>query len=538
MIKVILNLKKEKRGNITILILIMGFAVILLTTAMVGYIFRDINYVELDRKKLRALNIAEAGISNMFLNIEKHYTEEDVTLPSSPYTGEIIDNGNSEGTFTVEYDSQSDGDLTIYNVTSTGVDKDGMERMVRVKINVLNPGPALDIYDYVYTATSATTSGDFKTVDGPFYTDGDLNITAGSGISQDQSEGPIIVKGDLYISGDAVSVKQESLSVGGNVVMGGSGKILGGQVNIAGSLTMSGGTYIDEGLVSPMIVMGDIDMSSGSPRIGESGEDLILSCNGTINPWPPNSWAPIYATRDDSLTYTFVDPQYDVSSLIDEYYSEVQDSADPINGNLTLSDENVPYNYEDTYGNSLSFEKEGDDYVLEINGNIIVDGNLQIGIEDWWIPELSGPSTNEIYYRGKGIIYTTGNIKTVTTLWPDPLEDFPESTLLVLVSNGTIESYVWREYDYIVASNINDQPPLMYMVGIAKGNIKIAGGGGNAAIVKGTLITGGLLDADYYNAKIYYQQGIKDSLPPELPSSDPGGGEIVITRAEWQEAIN
>jgi len=537
MIKLLLNLKKEKRGNISILILIMGFAVVLLTAAMVGYMFHDIKYVEMDKEKLRALNIAEAGISNMFLNIEKHYGE-DTVLPPSPYNGEILDGGVSEGTFTVEYETQSDGNLTVYNVTSTGLDKNGVERTVRVKINVLNPGPAIDIYDYVYTASTVTASGDFKTVDGPFYTDGDLNLTAGSGISQDQSQGPVIVKGDLYISGDAASLKQESLSVGGSVVMEGSGKILGGQVNIAGNLTMSGGTYIDEGLVSPMIVMGDIDMSSGSPRIGESGVDLVLSCNGTVNPWPPNSWAPIYATRDDSLTYTFVDPEYNVGSIINEYYSKVQDSALRISGSLTLSDENVPYNYEDTEGNSLSFKKEGDDYVLEVSGNVIIDGNLQIGVEDWWIASLGGPSTNEIYYRGKGIIYTTGNIKTVTTLWPDPLEDFPEAALLVLVSNGTIESYVWRDYDYIKADNINDQPPLMYMVGIAKGNIKIAGGSGNAAIVKGTLITGGLLDADYYNAKIYYQEGIKDSLPSDLPHDPSAGGEIVITRSEWKEAID
>ena len=73
--KKLFKIKKENKGNITILVMIMGFAVILLTTAMVGYIFHDVKFTEQDKDRLRALNIAEAGISNMFANIEKHYND-------------------------------------------------------------------------------------------------------------------------------------------------------------------------------------------------------------------------------------------------------------------------------------------------------------------------------------------------------------------------------------------------------------------------------------------------------------------------------
>jgi len=529
MVKIITNFKNEKKGNITILILIMSFVVILLTTAMMSFIFHDVKFIEQDKEKLRALNIAEAGLSNMFLQIESYYNGTIDDLPLNPYTREVLDNdsGELEGTFKVEYESQTDGNLTIYNVTSTGIDKSGIERTVRVKINVLEPGPALDIYDYVYSAMTLTTSGNFKPVDGPFYTDGDFNLTGGSGITQVYSEGPITIKGNLYMSGDTVSLTTNSLSVGGNVVMEGSAKILGAQVNIAGNLAMYGGTYINENLISPMIVMGDIYME-GSSQIGEDGKELTLSCNGTLT---TTGGATVYATRDDSLTYTFVDPGYSVSELIDEYWSEVQDSALVINGNLTLDDQEVPYDFEDSGGNSLSYVREGDNYILEVHGNVVVDGNLQIGIEDWWIPdpEFGGPSTNEIIYRGKGIIYSTGNITTLTKLIPENVNDFPESVLLVLISNEEISLDIWRDY-WVQPPECSN--PTMYMVGLAKGDITVEKG-----VIRGTLISGGTLNIDNSFTRICYEQGISEQLPEELPRDPSGGGEVVITSGEWQEAI-
>jgi hypothetical protein len=109
--------------------------------------------------------------------------------------------------------------------------------------------------------------------------------------------------------------------------------------------------------------------------------------------------------------------------------------------------------------------------------------------------------------------------------------------LLVFVSNTDIESYVWREYDDVKQSNISTYPPFIYMVAVAKNNIKIAEGGGKGAIVMGTVIAGGELDAVRYNARVWYKEGIKESLPPDMPGPS-GGGEVTITRGEWQELIN
>lgn len=526
MMKKILIFKKEKKGNISILILIIGLAVILLTTAMVGYIFRDIGFTELDKDKLRALNFAESGISNMYLNIDRYYNEG-IPIPSSPITGEIEDNGEIQGSFEINYEYHESSELSYYIITSKGIDKSGTERTVRVKIDVMQQGPALGVYDYVYTAQTATFSGNYKPVDGAFYTEGDLNLSGGSAILQEYGTGPVIIKGNLYMSGDTTSINPESLSVGGNVVMEGSAKIKGGQVNIAGNLTMSGGTFIDEGLVSPMIVMGNINMS-GSARIGEAGRELILSCNGTITPWPSNPWAPIYATRDDSLTYTFIDPGYNVAALINEYYSNVQGSALIIPGNLKLEGTEtgtfVPYS-RSSGGNSLSFTKDASGkYILEVHGNVIINGNLQIGGNSWW-PK----SVNTTYYKGKGIIYTTGDIKTFTKLIPLNINDFPEDVLLVFVSNGKIEFDI---FDYWVQPPSCTSPNI-YVVAIAKGNIKMLVGA-----VRGTLIAGGILDINNSFSKVCFEEGISEYLPSELPSSSSGGGDITITKGEWQEVID
>jgi hypothetical protein len=535
MIKII----KGNRGNITILVMIMGFAVILLTTAMVGYIFNDVKFAEQDKEKLRALNIAEAGISNMFANIEKYYTEE-TSLPGSlnadgwyEYSRTITDDGEEQGEFVITYDTEVTDDFIIYDVISKGIDKSGVTRTVRQKINVTNPGPELDIYDFVYAYSIGALSGDFRPIDGPFYTEGNLSLTAGSGISQNGTRGPVMIEGDLYMDGGTTVLDVESLHVKGDIDLVAGAKIAGSQVNTCGNLTMTGGTYMDDGLVSPLWINGNISMTNGT-YIGEPDEELKLICLGTV---PSNPDAPIHYTEIlDNPPYVFPEVNYDVGGIINQYYSEVHDSALIINGDLILDDRH-PFNQ--SYGtNSLKFSRVGANCELEINGNVIIAGNLQIGLENWWLSEFNGPAACEVYYSGKGIIYTTGSITTITTLRPENVEDYPENTLLVLVSNANIKSYAWREYDDVVQSNVDTYPPFIYVVEIARNNIQISEGGGKGAIVQGTVIAGNVLDANRYNARIWYQEGIADALPEDLPGSPGGGGEITITKGEWQEVID
>ena len=127
--KKILKIKFNSiRGNITILVLIMALAIIVLTSSMVAYLYRDVGFTELDENKLKALNIAESGISNMFLNIEKYNNNEISSLPASPYTENIYTDEDIAGSYTVSHESYSiGGNYKIYGyaITSTGVDKSG-----------------------------------------------------------------------------------------------------------------------------------------------------------------------------------------------------------------------------------------------------------------------------------------------------------------------------------------------------------------------------------------------------------------------------
>src|SRR4030042_4389822 len=85
---------KNTYGNVTILVLIIGLVIIMAITALTQFMFRDIDFTKLDESKLKALNIAEAGIASMFSNIEKFYGDESVILPSSPYSNEVVDSDN------------------------------------------------------------------------------------------------------------------------------------------------------------------------------------------------------------------------------------------------------------------------------------------------------------------------------------------------------------------------------------------------------------------------------------------------------------
>ena len=198
-IKKILNFQKEKNGSISILVLIMGLAVILLTTAMVGYIFRDIGFTELDKDKLRALHFAESGLSNMYYKIEQ-YSNSGVPLPSeSPdyYTGYVPDPDDPEGSFEVEYEIDDSTEIYRYIITSTGTDiSSGVTRTVRVETYFIN------VLDFIFTgrASGAAQLAGQINITGPFFVSEILESKLSGNASF--KEGPLYVKGDINISGN------------------------------------------------------------------------------------------------------------------------------------------------------------------------------------------------------------------------------------------------------------------------------------------------------------------------------------------------
>jgi hypothetical protein len=521
--KKILKFSNNPNGSIAIIVLIIGIAIVLAVSTLSAFMIKDIKFTQLDEQKLKALNIAEAGLSNMYSNLYKYYNNG-TQLPASPYQGELKDGSEVLGTYYIVYEPfYTNGKISSYIINSKGTDaKSQVSRKVGVRINVAHQGSSFGIYDYIYTGLSSVFGPNGNVIDGPFYTEGSLTITNGAGMLQTFNSGPVVVKGNLTMDGDTVSLTSNSLEVGGNVLMKGSAKIKGGPVSIAGSLTMSGGTLIGNPLVSPIIVMGNIDMSSGSPQIGMPGINLVLSCPGTvINP----AWAPIYAVRDNSLTYTFTDPMFNVNNLVNTYKTNVQSKALIISQNVTLVD-TAGFSFSRSSGtNSLSFAKAADGrWIMDIRGNVIINGSLTIGGTSWY-----PLSTNTIYYTGSGTIYTSGNIFSNAKLIPANLlsGSFPAAELLVLISETNITFDIFNFWDPPDCANAN-----LYTVAIAKGNITVVDG-----TVKGTLIAGGLLNINKDFGKVCYELGISSHLPPDLPNSSSGSAGTTFTQVEWQELV-
>ena len=111
----------------------------------------------------------------MYSNLYKYYNSG-TQLPVSPYTGELKDGTEVLGTYYVEYAPYyTNSVFSGYIINSKGVEqKSQTARKVGVKINVVQQGSSSGIYDYIYTGVSAALGPNGNSIDGPFYTEGDL----------------------------------------------------------------------------------------------------------------------------------------------------------------------------------------------------------------------------------------------------------------------------------------------------------------------------------------------------------------------------
>ena len=319
--KKILNFKKDKKGNITILIMIMGFAVILLTTAMVGYIYRDIGFTERDKDSLRALNFAESGLSNMYSNIEQYnrgtlvYLPDDLPDPDDGYERWVYPEGSSdaEGKFTIKYNSYFVGGSFLidgYDITSEGEDlSSGVKRTV--KVNTVY----MDIYDFIYS---------------------------GEAMGSGQIAGQTTISGPLFVGGDFGLLTGNSNFIGG-----------------------------------PLFVMGDIEVT-GSCSIGEITNPIVLFLGGTMNGVifdPSNPPSNVYVSEYYNSVLEINMPKID-----DNYINSVIASgAYVIDGDLLIEYDEILVNNAPPPAeleNYLRFISEG---LIEIDGNIVVRGNITLG---------------------------------------------------------------------------------------------------------------------------------------------------------------
>jgi len=316
--KKILKFKKEKSGNISILILIMGMAVILLTTAMVGYIFRDIGFTELDKDKLRALNFAEAGLSNMYSNIDQYnkgfiqHLPDDNPEETLGYTRNVYSEGNPdpEGSFIIEYETYFVGGSFLidgYEITSKGIDaRSGAKRTV--KVNTVY----MDIYDFIYS---------------------------GEAMGSGQIAGQTTISGPLFVAGNFGLLTGDSSFIGG-----------------------------------PLFVMGDIEIT-GSCSIGELSNPIVLFLGGKMNGSifdPNNPPSGVYVSEYYDSVIEIIMPKID-----DNYINSVVASgALPITGDLLIRDDGITVNNQpppSQVADYLRFNSSG----IVVYGNITIGGHKE-----------------------------------------------------------------------------------------------------------------------------------------------------------------
>lgn len=304
------------RGNIVVLVLIIGLVVILSASALISFVMRDIKFTKLDEEKLMALNFAEAGLSNMYLNIDKYSKGEIPNLPQSPYTENIIKDGEVVGSYTVEYETYStSGEYPLYGyvIVSKGIDKSGVERTVKVDVLSFN------IYNFIFTQNALNTG----------------HITAG----RTTIVGPFFINEDLNLRG-RVSFLEGPLMVGENIILGGNSSI-GEEEN-------------------------PIDLYLGG---------IVEDVNGReIDPLNPSHNEDIYI---DNL-YTNV-VNISMLNIDDDYINSVVNSgALVVEGDLYIKDGGIEVDGETGDESPENYIHFNDD-IPKIGGNIVVYGNIYIG---------------------------------------------------------------------------------------------------------------------------------------------------------------
>ncbi len=535
---------KSMCGNVTIMVLIIGLVIIVAITALTKFMFEDIIFAKLDESKLKALNIAEAGISNMFSEIEKFHNDEISSLPSNPYSEDVL-NSDSEiiGSFTVEYEEiyNDDGKLTNYIITSEGTDEySGQARKIQVNLAV-SFSTEVDIFGYIYSKGGLEFFDliNVPFINGPLYVGEDLVIR------------------DLIQLGDVVD--SDKILVGGNIDLegyidiGGPTRIRSQMINVAGDIEMSGAligsTLIESNssvVTMALIVMGDIRMS-GSSRIGSSSNPVDLSCHGSISTGTGSNIYYNSPIGDD----IFDPPKLNVGVYVNNFISQIQeppsdvlviDEDDMTDGVFVIDPELIPVEPppNDVFlrangDNYISFE-QGDDgsYYLEVEGNVLINGDIRIGeeIED---SNLDSPD-NDIYYSGKGKLIATGNIDASCGLVPDSVSDFPTNSLLILMPLGDLDISV-DDYNHYLADY---EDPDVYILGIAGGSAILS----SHNAVLGSLICNQINATDEGGflgyllgsfATIGYQENLGDSIPEDLPKLVYGG---VTFSKQWEEVID
>jgi len=321
---------KKNNGNITIMVMIIGMVIVFTIAAMTQFVFEDVIFTELHESKVKALNIAEAGISNMLSKIEKFHNDEISELPSSPYNGDVSNkSGDVVGSFTVEYDDvyNAQGKLTNYIITSEGTDSaSGQSRKVKINLAV-SFTTEVDMFSYIYSRDSLEFLDlvNVSFINGPLFVGGDFVIR------------------DLVSLGDVVT--GDKLLVGGNIDMAGYSRLRSKMINVGGDIEMNSAIFsprIESNSTDTleMIVMNDIRMEDSS-RIGSSTNPVNLSSHGEII---TSGSSQVYYNSpigDDLFDPPKLDVKVYVDSFINQLNAEVPKDFLEIDENIDGTEDGV-----------------------------------------------------------------------------------------------------------------------------------------------------------------------------------------------------
>ncbi|MCG9479647.1 MAG: hypothetical protein K9H14_05495 [Actinomycetia bacterium] len=442
-------MSKEK-GNVTILVLVMAIVILLGTASMIGFVFRDINFTKIDEENLKALSFAEAGIADFQYRL-KMQMDNNQELPATGYSQQLVENEVVEGSYSVSYQPINDGDEVIgYDVTSIGIDSSQRQRTIRASLYFRGTLP-FDIYDYIYSDASMN------------YGD----ITA----SNTRIVGPFFTNGNLNLSG-GVSFLDGPLYVNGDIILGGNSSI--GEAS------------------------NPIDLYLGGVFEDRNGQE--------IDPLNTGGLANVHISN-------FSDVLVELPMLvIDDAYIQGLTDKKEIDGDLSITDNNISVNNVsvDNLGNYLFFDENE---ILNINGNIVVNGNVNIGIKE--------KAPNSIYYKGNGKIIVTGDSSIIVYYQLVTANAFPQESLMMLLSMS----------DIFLDFGKSEGSPDAEVVAISNNNLNIE----ENVILIGSFIAGHI-DIDN-NSQIYYVEGIREYLPQDIPQSQIMlEHEIII--ANWQEIRN
>ncbi|MHB1274797.1 MAG: hypothetical protein ACYC0D_02760 [Candidatus Humimicrobiaceae bacterium] len=445
--KNILRFIKQPNGSIAIIVLIIGIAIVLAVSALSAYMIKDIRFTQIDEQKLKALNIAEAGISNMFLNIDKYLNKEinalpsDDSLPPNSYKGSVISNGIEVGSYLVNYTTpETESNLMpTYTIISKGTEKNGQQRTVKVTIVIASQ------YDFIFS---------FDTVNG------NGKITSNTNII-----GPFMTNGSIDLRGNGGLFEGNPLIINGNLTTGGNSSI--GSIDKPVDLYLGG--ICDKTLTS-----------------GYADNNIYLS--------------------------NFYSQKINIQSIvIDDSYidSIVKNGAAKVEDDLTIKD-NGSFSTAILNQDSSNYLKfTSDKSTLQISGNIVVSGDIDIG------------SGGTIKYEGKGNLIATGNIDINSKLIPKNMNSFPLNSLMVLIAKNDID------FDIGNSSGGDFYNPDAAVVGICNDTIYIP----NNKYIRGNLIGKKLYIGN--NSTIYFEPGISDMMP----SGRPLAGYFLLSK-KWEEIPN